>query len=1061
MFRFSLTLFLLITASYSGLAQLWQKTEESRLKHLLSGRYDSTLYYAGETLAIIRGVSGEKSADYAMALDNMAVSYFFLGNFVKAKYYILKEVALRESMGEDGRDYLNALENATVICRRAGDYEEALAQVKKADKRSLKLNGPGSIEYAKTLGHIGGVYYDMGASVNDLVYLKKALEYFDKADQLNTANGEKARFARMINKSDEAVYNNDVGNLPVAEALLQSVVEFTAKEFGISTREYAAALNNLGVLYYNSGNYKLAEKSFSEALGIYSRCEGSGYTGPGICTANLAALYHEMGNYKTAERLTTDARRILENEHMQNSTSYAVLLNNLASVYISEEYYASAELKNKEKLVNSGKLLLKADSLFSANCPGPNHDRYAIRSNLALWYVFTGDKKKAVQMSFDQTMESNTTLKVHAMMNKMESSAIISFKENLDSRISPQPVMIPVKLKMVEEIQAASAGLNASSENDAVTNKLIEWIMGRATNLKKAVGEFHPAYAVALKSLIAVYASVDAVEIEEELTREYINVINHKILQDFSFLSETEKELYYQTRLPDINAFTAYTLSRKKANPSITCHAYNNILLHKGLMLRSSTAMRVAILGSNDQELLRIYDEWIALQKEISTLYSTPVDLRTKDLQTLEKNATELERTLVERSQDFNDYRKGLQLTWEDVRKSLKPGEAAIEFTDYTRKEKDGGDAVIYVALIVKPDSQYPEMIRLFTGDQLSDIIGSGVSDPELVNRMYGGKDARLYNLVWKPLEQSLKGVKNVYISPSGLLFRVSFPAILNDAGSYLCDNYNIQIEGSTGNISVPAKAASNSSALIFGGIKYNSDDLSAPVWDYLSGTKTEGDAISNILSKGNFRVEYLTEANATETFFKKSAGNYDFLHLATHGFFFDDPNKVRFEEKKQEIEYGDVTFRGAPRGGFGVSNFVNNSNPLMRSGLVLAGANDVWVKKEQDNTDDGVLTAQEVTQIDMRKTSLVVLSACETGLGDIRGSEGVYGLQRALKMAGVKNIIMSLWQIPDKETVEFMEGFYQKFLAAKDIRRAFSDTQREMRQKYDPYYWGAFVLME
>jgi CHAT domain-containing protein len=96
-----------------------------------------------------------------------------------------------------------------------------------------------------------------------------------------------------------------------------------------------------------------------------------------------------------------------------------------------------------------------------------------------------------------------------------------------------------------------------------------------------------------------------------------------------------------------------------------------------------------------------------------------------------------------------------------------------------------------------------------------------------------------------------------------------------------------------------------------------------------------------------------------------------------------------------------------------------------------------------------------------MRKNDLVVLSACETGLGDIKGSEGVYGLQRSLKMAGVKFIIMSLWEIPDKETVEFMRIFYNNLLVVKDIRKAFSIAQKDMRSKYDPYYWGAFVLLE
>jgi CHAT domain-containing protein len=268
-------------------------------------------------------------------------------------------------------------------------------------------------------------------------------------------------------------------------------------------------------------------------------------------------------------------------------------------------------------------------------------------------------------------------------------------------------------------------------------------------------------------------------------------------------------------------------------------------------------------------------------------------------------------------------------------------------------------------------------------------------------------------------------------------------------------------VKGSTGNNSGQNLFQnSDPTALVFGGIQYSQSNTESQVWSYLEGTKSEGDVINGILQKGNIKVSYLTDNKATETFFKQNAQKFNVLHLATHGFFFADPNEIRFEEKKQEIDYGQITFRGAAIG-FGVNSFVNNENPLMRSGLVLAGANDVWVKAEKGEADDGVLTAQEVTQIDMRKNDLVVLSACETGLGDIKGSEGVYGMQRALKMAGVKNIIMSLWEIPDKETVEFMGSFYTNLLALRNIKEAFYSAQKEMRTKYDPYYWGAFVLME
>jgi len=192
-------------------------------------------------------------------------------------------------------------------------------------------------------------------------------------------------------------------------------------------------------------------------------------------------------------------------------------------------------------------------------------------------------------------------------------------------------------------------------------------------------------------------------------------------------------------------------------------------------------------------------------------------------------------------------------------------------------------------------------------------------------------------------------------------------------------------------------------------------------------------------------------------------ASNSNLMHIATHGFFYPDPKKS--QQPKHSVEYGNVVFRGnsSPNNnqGFGVGTFVESPNPLMRSGLILAGVNDIWDGTSNPEGEDGVLTAQEVAHIDMRKTELVVMSACETGLGDIKGSEGVYGLQRAFKMAGVKFLIMSLWQVPDKETEEFMTKFYTKLMKLKNIEKAFSQTQKEMREKYDPYFWAAFVLIE
>jgi CHAT domain-containing protein len=1030
---------------------------------MLERNYDSALYYAEESAAIMRGTTGENNIQYGLMLRNLAYSHYYLGNYKKAKYFIIKEAGLRESLKKSNEtEYVNCLQAASIICRRAGEYEEALAQIKKADKKAMELFKVDSPEYAEILYNYAGVYHDMGCAKNDMIFLNQENKYLKRAEAIYLKFGDKYRYETLMNNSDQAAWNNNIGNLPEAEKRLLQVAEFCRKEFGPESEGYASSLNNLAVLYYNSGNYKLAENNFIEAIGILKKSSAPDRSETAICLNNLGAMYYEIGNFENATKTISEAGDIFKKSHQQDNPVYAVMLNNLASVALSEEYYASADMKNKDRLYSTGKMVIKADSIFRLNCQNPHPYYLSIISNMGIWYSLEGDKKKSIQALTSMAEDANMSLKVVAVMNKMSISG--KLPSTIQMYPEPEPVAVSISNSLYNEVNASNS--KGSIETSAVTNALVRMILGKATNIKKAVGPYHPAYGEILKMLIITYAGIDDFKTEEELTLEYVNINNQKTLQDFSYLAENEKEMYYKTRLPDVHAFSSYSLMRKRANPFITRYTYDNVLLNKGLMLKSSTAMRLAILNSNNSALLKQYDEWLVLQKEISVLYSTPVEMRDNDVAELEGKANSIERLLVASSQDFSDYRKGLQITWDDVRKSLKPDEAAIEFTDFRRMEKDGGNAVTYCALVLRANSEYPEMIKLFTEDKLKAIIDkSGANNVNDINDIYGTilrQDDKLYNLIWRPIEEYLAGVTTVYVSPSGLLNKVSFPAISNGKGVYLCDKYRIQVKGSTGNIAGQNlfSQGNTPSALILGGIQYSEASSGSDVWGYLKGTKDEGDAVNSILEKAQIKVQYLTGNSATESYLKENAGKYNVLHLATHGFFFDDPNEIRFEEKKQNVEYGNISFRGAV-GGYAINSFVNSENPLMRSGLVLAGANDVWVKKEKGDKDDGVLTAQEVTQIDMRRNDLVVLSACETGLGDIKGSEGVYGLQRSLKMAGVKFIIMSLWEIPDKETVEFMGLFYNSLLKTKDIKLAFSETQKAMRVKYDPYYWGAFVLME
>ncbi|MFZ1610610.1 MAG: CHAT domain-containing protein, partial [Chitinophagales bacterium] len=184
--------------------------------------------------------------------------------------------------------------------------------------------------------------------------------------------------------------------------------------------------------------------------------------------------------------------------------------------------------------------------------------------------------------------------------------------------------------------------------------------------------------------------------------------------------------------------------------------------------------------------------------------------------------------------------------------------------------------------------------------------------------------------------------------------------------------------------------------------------------------------------------------SSATEKNIKEAAGNYDVIHIATHGYFFADADTS-------------VTDLNTP--GY---SYRHSKNPLMRSGIILAGGNNTWINGVTDSTqEDGILTAYEISNLNLLNTQLVVLSACETGLGDVQGTEGVYGLQRAFRMAGAKQLLVSLWKIPDQYTAEFMQLFYTALLNGDDAQTSLYKARIAMQKKTDAYNWAAFELVQ
>lgn len=395
--------------------------------------------------------------------------------------------------------------------------------------------------------------------------------------------------------------------------------------------------------------------------------------------------------------------------------------------------------------------------------------------------------------------------------------------------------------------------------------------------------------------------------------------------------------------------------------------------------------------------------------------------------------------------QEFKSYLPK-KIDWENIRNALKPNEVAVEF--FHLSENIGlKQNSLYFALLIAPNYSSPKLIKLFNENELKSLMNTKGDTKTRVNTIYNLNNDKLYNLVFKPIEKYLTDNSKIYISKSGILHNISFTALTKDK------LWNISVLQNTRYLIEQDKLKSSTNAILFGGINYNidSDTISDNTrsnnflkkrYKHLNYTLSEVTEIAELFQKEKGRdSKILTGGKASEAAFRELSGSEtDIIHLATHGYYY--PND----------EFNSAIYNN-------INNNQFESSSLLRSGLLLAGANN---SNDTSNINDGIMTSLEISELDLSNVDLVVLSACETGLGDVLGSEGVFGLQRAFKLAGVKSLIVSLWQVPDKQTSELMLKFYNYYLNGSSKTNALKDAQNDIKKKHpNPYFWAGFELIE
>ncbi|MFH2141467.1 MAG: CHAT domain-containing tetratricopeptide repeat protein [Bacteroidota bacterium] len=990
-------------------SQNWERLNNIALDTFGAGDINAAIEYCIKAMELTILDSNK-----ATSANNLGYLYQYSNQFEKSSEYYNIALELREKcFGKENPRYCESLNNAGLMYYTARKYDLALSYMMKCEPLTKKVYGAKSFEYFRLLSQIGTIY-------------------FSKGDYSNAANW----YLESVN----------IGKAVVGE----------------NNQYYAQSLNSIGVTYFQTADFEKSEKYLGQALEIRKKLSGTNNLDYGQSLGNLALLYTETGKYKEAEEYNISYLHIINNNLGTDNAEYAKTMNNLAElyrkmgIYKQSEKYFDIAVKTQEGIENgeiidmakylsnmsllyseinqndkSEQLRLRAFDIIKENM-APEHPYYAIAlNNLATFYIRTKSYDKAEQL-----------LK----------NALDLLQKNLGDN---HPVFVKVSINLASLYTSQGKYQEAKEIYKSCEKK---W--------KLIYGSKHPDYTGILLDMGIINENTGEIEKATEYYNEMLQCLYKEIKYNFSFLSESEKTDFIEKTRKKFDYYNMFVVKQKNNNPELTSISFENNCLLKGMLMRSENKMRNDIISSGDTLIIRHYQNWTEVRTQLTKLYSAQAsEQRDKDIAAYENYSNAYEKELNKYSQDFNNSHEIFKIS--ELQKHMKEEEAIIDFISITFSD----NKVVYYAIILKKSDKFPEMVELFDEDTLTNRVNrKSNSDYNHITAIYGRNEnlnTMLYETIWKPLNNEIENLKNLDISPTGLLHKINFAAIAKEQNIYLSDLYEINIFNNPVEIANTRKSLSEKDLVagIFGGIYYNNDKTQTgsednQVWKYLNGTKIESENISKILMESGVKIYYFSEVNASEEKFKDIASQCNILHITTHGFFFPEPEISKTESEQENSAQESLVFRGGTRG-FGVWNFVSNSNPMMRSGIVFAGANDVWNKEEKGVGDDGVLTAQEVLTIDLQKTELVVLSACETGLGDIKGSEGVYGLQRAFKMAGVKYIIMSLWQVPDKETVEFMEAFYKKLLKLKDIRKAFLETQKEMRKKYDPYFWAAFVLIE
>jgi len=1089
--------------------------------------YENALIYAQQAVEVFKEIFGINNKYYVSSRASLATTYLKLYRIQEAIDIQLENNEYYYSKG-DTVNYAIGLHDLSLSYAESGNYRESIKLCETASKFFLHLLGEGNLLYLESLKTLADYYVEVGdfnsvykyselhvelcekycgnnshdyirALSNQAFYYfkegnyKKAIELEEDVISMQENETTLDSLDYAITLSNLALFNREMGFIDKAITLDEQSLGIL-KEYS-HTIAYRGVLSDLSQCYMTLGDFDKAIEFINTALHILQDRKGTEYYG---YLGNLANCYSHMNQMPKAISIYTE---VLQNQGLltgKKNLDYASTLENLASCYSDIEHYRDAITAQNECV----EILLKI--------LGKDNTKYAFSLlNLGYYYRCIGEVKKSIELqetainSLNNVSESGiryidaiNQLIVGYRDNepeyalRMAEEAYNLLKKNFSKVTSTHIhclnnlVNIYISLEQFDKAnKICNTDFEAPHVNEYLMKNMDDYIsyLHTKTRFYFAVQDYNNAIITEKKALeiskrfdnktdelsiinllmcyFALNDTISAIETIKE--NNFIEESRNNIIQNINSLTAKSRFSYWN-RISKLYTDILPILAVVSKDSTLICQTYDNCALFaKSLLLRNDIRISEIIRSCNDKSLQSKYKYF---QDNLSSINNSLQDSITRA--NLLKTNMALEDEIRQRLL-LSHLIKDVSATWKDVQQCLEKNDVAIEFISIQLENSSEE----YIALVIKKNYPYPHLYTLSERDEI--VAAKNVSP------------SALFNLIWSPLKNELEDAKNIFFTPAGELYNLGIEYLNDSIGRYLFDKHSIYRLSSTQDLLYSHPLKSLKSAVLYGGLDYTSarsatlkhkTDVEEKVPDNsflyenlmrsikerggfepLYGTSTEITDISEILQKSNLNCKTYTRENGTEDSFKSLENTQpDILHIATHGMY------IKLDEKRELVRKNNFLFV--------LSEDDDNIHPeditLTRSFIVMSGGNQLIQRDSIPlNGEDGIVTAQEISHMDLHNINLVVLSACQTGLGDV-SNEGIYGLQRGFKKAGVNTIIMSLDKVDDEATRILMVEFYRNLMNGKTKHQSLQDAQLYLRKvengKYDdPKYWASFIMLD